>query len=68
MSEEIANFFHTAWESVHAAAGSLTVQESVGRMSDFSGNGFSIQGDKTMASNGLIRSEMIDVMCGLARR
>lgn len=31
MSEEIANYFQTAW--VHAAAGSLIVEESGGRMS-----------------------------------
>ena len=44
------------------AAGALILQESGGRISDFSGNGFSIRADETMASNGLIHREMIDVM------
>ena len=47
MSEEIANYFQTAWEAVHAAAGSLIVEESGGRMSYFSDNGFFIQCDVT---------------------
>jgi myo-inositol-1(or 4)-monophosphatase len=44
------------------AAGALIVAESGGRMSDFGGNDFSIWGNETMASNGLIHGEMTDVM------
>ncbi len=44
------------------AAGSLIVKESGGRISDFSGNDFSIHGNETMASNGTIHSAMIDIM------
>jgi myo-inositol-1(or 4)-monophosphatase len=44
------------------AAASLIVQESGGRMSDFSGSDFSIHGSETMASNGAIHAEMIEVM------
>jgi myo-inositol-1(or 4)-monophosphatase len=43
------------------AAGALIVDESGGRMSDFSGNDFSIWGSETMASNGLIHREMTEV-------
>lgn len=44
------------------AAGSLIVKESGGRISDFGGNDFSIWGNETMASNGAIHRDMIDVM------
>jgi myo-inositol-1(or 4)-monophosphatase len=44
------------------AAGSLILKESGGRMSDFAGKDFTIWGKETMASNGLIHVEMIDVM------
>jgi myo-inositol-1(or 4)-monophosphatase len=44
------------------AAGSLIVKESGGRISNFSGNDFSIRSNETMASNGAIHSAMIDVM------
>ncbi|HEY7554345.1 MAG TPA: inositol monophosphatase family protein [Candidatus Binatia bacterium] len=44
------------------AAGSLIVQESGGRITDFSGSDFSIRGSETMASNGAIHAEMIAVM------
>jgi myo-inositol-1(or 4)-monophosphatase len=47
------------WDS---AAGSLIVEESGGRMSDFSGNIFSIRGNETMASNGAIHAAMVEVM------
>jgi myo-inositol-1(or 4)-monophosphatase len=44
------------------AAASLIVKEAGGKMSDFSGNAFSIHGSETMASNGAIHAEMLDVM------
>jgi myo-inositol-1(or 4)-monophosphatase len=44
------------------AAVSLIVKESGGRISDFSGNEFSIYGSETMASNGAIHAAMLDVM------
>ncbi len=44
------------------AAASLIVREAGGTMSDFSGNEFSIWGEETLGSNGLIHSEMLDVL------
>ncbi|HTM10058.1 MAG TPA: inositol monophosphatase family protein [Verrucomicrobiae bacterium] len=41
------------------AAGALIVSEAGGVMSNFSGGKFSIDGDETLASNGLIHDEMI---------
>jgi myo-inositol-1(or 4)-monophosphatase len=43
------------------AAGSLIVTEAGGRLSDFSGNEFTIWGDQTIASNGAIHEEMVSV-------
>jgi myo-inositol-1(or 4)-monophosphatase len=40
------------------AAGALIVEEAGGRLSDFSGNNFSIWGNQTLASNGFIHNEM----------
>jgi myo-inositol-1(or 4)-monophosphatase len=44
------------------AAGALIVEEAGGRVSDFSGNPFSIWGTETLASNGAVHDEMVDVM------
>jgi myo-inositol-1(or 4)-monophosphatase len=44
------------------AAASLIVKEAGGQVSDFSGNDFSIHGNETMASNGAIHAQMLDVM------
>jgi myo-inositol-1(or 4)-monophosphatase len=41
------------------AAASLIVAEAGGTISDFSGNQFSIWGNETLASNGLIHAEML---------
>ena len=41
------------------AAGSLIVTEAGGKLSDFSGEQFSIWGDETLASNGIIHDEMV---------
>ncbi|HSE91279.1 MAG TPA: inositol monophosphatase family protein [Candidatus Binatia bacterium] len=42
------------------AAGALIVEEAGGRLSDLSGNQFSILGDETLASNGAIHDEMVN--------
>jgi myo-inositol-1(or 4)-monophosphatase len=44
------------------AAGALIVTEAGGKLSDFSGNPFSIAGSETLASNGAIHEEMLEVM------
>jgi myo-inositol-1(or 4)-monophosphatase len=44
------------------AAGGLIVAEAGGSISDFSGNGFSIWGKETLASNGIIHGEMVQVL------
>jgi myo-inositol-1(or 4)-monophosphatase len=44
------------------AAGSLIVEEAGGTMSDFSGNPFDVLGEQTLASNGLLHQEMVEVL------
>jgi len=44
------------------AAGSLIVREAGGTITDFCGNPFSISGEETLASNGLIHAEMLDAL------
>jgi len=44
------------------AAGSLMVTEAGGRVTDFSGHDYSIYGQETLASNGKIHEEMIQVL------
>jgi myo-inositol-1(or 4)-monophosphatase len=44
------------------AAGSLIVTEAGGRVTDFSGNHFSIHGQEILASNGFIHDEMLRVL------
>jgi myo-inositol-1(or 4)-monophosphatase len=43
------------------AAGALIIAEAGGRLSKFSGDQFTIWGDETLASNGLIHDEMVHV-------
>ena len=43
------------------AAGTIIVGEAGGRLSDLSGNKFSIWGEETLASNGVIHDEMVNV-------
>jgi len=43
------------------AAGSLIVREAGGRLTDFSGKEFSVWGEETLGSNGLIHDEMVRV-------
>ncbi len=49
------------------AAGALIVQEAGGRVTDFSGAGFSIYGKELCASNGVIHDEMLAVLTGVER-
>ncbi len=49
------------------AAGSLIVQEAGGKLTDFSGKGFSVYGEQTLATNGRIHRQMLRVMRPLAR-
>jgi myo-inositol-1(or 4)-monophosphatase len=44
------------------AAGSLIVEEAGGKMSDFSGQWFDIAGEQTLASNGQVHAEMVEVL------
>ena len=47
------------------AAGTLIVREAGGTVTDFSGNSFSISGEETLASNGLIHAEMLSALADL---
>lgn len=47
------------------AAGSLIVREAGGKLTDFSGKEFTLWGEETLASNGLIHGEMLDVLARL---
>jgi myo-inositol-1(or 4)-monophosphatase len=44
------------------AAGILIVSEAGGKLSDFSGNNFSIYGKQVLATNGIIESEMLKIL------
>ena len=50
------------------AAASLIVREAGGTVSDFSGKEFSIRGDETLASNGLIHGEMLRLVGEVAAK
>jgi myo-inositol-1(or 4)-monophosphatase len=49
------------------AAGKVIVEEAGGRLSDFSGNAYTIYGEQTLATNGKIHGEMLKVMRTLQR-
>ena len=49
------------------AGGQIIVEEAGGRLSDFSGRPYSIYGEQTLASNGRVHREMLDVMRSLAK-
>jgi myo-inositol-1(or 4)-monophosphatase len=49
------------------AAASLIVTEAGGKLSDFSGKPFSIRGQETLATNGLIHDEMVRVASAIAK-
>ena len=44
------------------AAGKLIVEEAGGKLSDFRGEKYSIYGQETIATNGLIHDEMLEIM------
>lgn len=44
------------------AAGALIIEEAGGKLSDLSGNKFSIWGEETLASNGVIHEEMVNTV------
>ena len=46
------------------AAGSVIVSEAGGRITDFAGKPFKGDGAETLATNGLIHAEMIEVLAG----
>src|SRR3989449_4798704 len=46
------------------AAGSLIVTEAGGRITDFAGQPFKGDGAETLATNGLIHQEMVEVLAG----
>lgn len=50
------------------AAGKIIVEEAGGRLSDFWGKTYSIYGQQTLASNGRIHREMLQVMARLRRQ
>ena len=47
------------------AAAALIVSEAGGRLSDFSGNYFSIWGNEILASNGIIHNEMTEITAAI---
>jgi myo-inositol-1(or 4)-monophosphatase len=49
------------------AAGALIVTEAGGVLSDFSGKAFSIYGQETLASNGLIHREMVEIASAITK-
>jgi len=49
-------FMLRPWDT---AAASIIVREAGGTLTDFSGNPFSIWGEETLASNGIIHDEML---------
>src|SRR5262245_33695821 len=46
----------------HTAAGAVILEEAGGKVTDFSGNPFSIYGKQIVASNGAIHREMVSVL------
>jgi myo-inositol-1(or 4)-monophosphatase len=58
----IDGFWELKLKPWDTAAGSLIVTEAGGRLTDFSGNAFSIWGSETLASNGSIHTEMLTVL------
>jgi len=46
------------------AAGSLIVTEAGGRVTDFAGSSFKTDGAQTLATNGLIHQEMVEILTG----
>jgi myo-inositol-1(or 4)-monophosphatase len=67
-----AGRFDGFWErSLHAwdvAAGTLLVEEAGGRVTSFGGGAFDPFGDQILASNGVLHSQLIDVLGDVHRR
>jgi myo-inositol-1(or 4)-monophosphatase len=67
-----AGRFDAFWErSLHAwdvAAGTLIVEEAGGRVTGFGGDDFDPFGDQLLASNGVLHSQLIDVLGDVRRR
>jgi myo-inositol-1(or 4)-monophosphatase len=61
-SGRIDGFWELGLHPWDTAAASLIVREAGGKLTDFDGNPFTIWGAQTLASNGLIHSEMLDVL------
>ena len=57
-------FFEQKLEPWDSAAGYLIVEEAGGKVTDFSGNDFSIYQHKVLATNGKIHAEMLQVING----
>lgn len=55
-------FWEVALNPWDMAAGALLVQEAGGKLSDFTGNSFSVYQKEICATNGLIHEEMISVL------
>jgi myo-inositol-1(or 4)-monophosphatase len=63
-SGRIDGFWELKLNPWDIAAGSLVVTEAGGRISDFGGHAFSLDGRETLASNGLVHQAMVDVLAG----
>lgn len=61
-SGRIDGFWELKLKPWDTAAGALIVTEAGGKLSNFSGEGFSIWGNETLASNGVIHDEMLAVL------
>jgi myo-inositol-1(or 4)-monophosphatase len=61
-SGRVDGFWEWKLKPWDTAAGALIVEEAGGRMSDFEGGLFDIFGNQTLASNGTIHEQMIEVL------
>ena len=57
-------FFEQKLEPWDSAAGFLIVEEAGGKVTDFKGDAFSVYQHKLIATNGLIHTEMVEVING----
>jgi myo-inositol-1(or 4)-monophosphatase len=61
-SGRVDGFWEWKLKPWDTAAGALIVEEAGGRMSDFEGGRFDVFGNQTLASNGTIHEQMIEVL------
>lgn len=61
-SGRLDGFWELELKPWDTAAGSLLVQEAGGQISDFSGNDFSCFGNETLASNGVLHSQLVQLL------